>query len=189
MQLNPTIFKAVDFSQLVFSGVLFTETQRNFSIYKFHFMKNYNITWVHIAFFWQEAVLWSTVNTVRVSVDMSMGELVTLVPGLGTGVHVLPVWPGVRVHDDHSQWYDCWFTQAALTLDRRIFSQMMIPWFSLIIILQKPATSGDPNRYQPLKSLWPWTSVVWFDQVHHYFSESHHSLPQCCLTHLGNRGN
>ena len=39
MQLNPTIFKAVDFSQLVFWGVLFTETQRNFFIYKFHFMK------------------------------------------------------------------------------------------------------------------------------------------------------
>ena len=170
------------------SDVLFTETHRNFSVYKFHFIKNYNITWVHIPFFWQEAVLWSTVNTARDRsgsewIYMPMGELVTMATGLAAGVMCFCL-----------TWCQssCWATQSALTPDRRIFSQMMIPWVSLLTILQKPATTGDPNRYQPLKSPWPWTNVIWFviwfEQVHLYFPESHHSLPQCCLTHPVSRG-
>ena len=62
MQSNPVFsfssqsFKAVDFSQLVCSNVLFTQTQRNFSI-QISIKENYNATWVRKASFWKEAVL------------------------------------------------------------------------------------------------------------------------------------
>ena len=62
MQSNPIIsfqsqsFKAVDFSQLLCSDVLFTQTQRNFSI-QISPHKNRNAIWVRIASIWKEAVL------------------------------------------------------------------------------------------------------------------------------------
>ena len=80
MQLNPIIsfwsqsFKAVNFSQLVcFGRFVYSNTKKrlytNFTSYK-----DYNATWVRIASFWKEAVLfykWISFFVKFVTRDMS----------------------------------------------------------------------------------------------------------------------
>ena len=62
MQSNQIIWfwlqpsKVVDFSQLVFQTFCLLKHKRTY-LYKFHFIKKHNATWISIASFWTEAVL------------------------------------------------------------------------------------------------------------------------------------